>query len=92
MGSEMCIRDSPNTSLLVIGHADPSGTDIENYAISQARARSVVNYLASLGIEPARLASRAVGATDLLTTGTDSDSRNINRRVEFVIYGLLLPS
>ena len=81
----------PNISAVVVGHADQLGNDIRNYAISDARARAVVNYLFYLGVSPARLSSRAAGATDLLTAGNDAASLALNRRTEFIFYGLLIP-
>ena len=42
----------PNISVLVIGHADQRGDDLSNFAISDERARAVVNYLIYLGIAP----------------------------------------
>ena len=41
------------------------------------------------GINPERLSSRAVGDTDLLTLNDDAASLALNRRTEFVLYGLL---
>lgn len=80
----------PNISVLVIGHADQRGDDVANFAISDARARAVVNYLIYLGISPARLASRAAGESDLLTLGDDDASLALNRRTEFIFGGLLI--
>ena len=54
----------PNIDVLVIGHADQRGEELPNFAISDERARAVVNYLLYLGISPMRLSSRAAGETD----------------------------
>jgi outer membrane protein OmpA-like peptidoglycan-associated protein len=80
----------PNITALVIGHSDQRGDEQGNYELSAARAESVVNYLASQGVDPARLASRAVGEADLLTLNSDEAALALNRRTEFVFYGLLL--
>jgi outer membrane protein OmpA-like peptidoglycan-associated protein len=80
----------PNVSVLVIGHADQRGSDAENFAISDARARAVVNYLISVGVESSRLSSRAVGESDLLLIDDDEAALALNRRTEFIFYGLLL--
>lgn len=80
----------PNISVLVIGHADQRGDDLRNIVRSDERARAVVNYLIFQGIAPARLSSRAAGATDLLTTENDLVAFALNRRTEFVFYGLLI--
>ncbi len=80
----------PNISVMVIGHADQRGDDLTNFAISDERARAVVNYLLYLGISPMRLSSRAAGESDLLTIGDDDAALALNRRTEFIFYGLLI--
>ena len=80
----------PGITVLVIGHADQRGDDVENFAISDERARAVVNYLLYLGISPTRLASRAAGESDLLAIGDDEAALALNRRTEFVFNGLLV--
>jgi outer membrane protein OmpA-like peptidoglycan-associated protein len=80
----------PNVTVLVVGHADQRGNDTDNFAISDERARAVVNYLRFLGISPTRLSSRAAGSADLLTEGDDTTSLALNRRTEFIFYGLLV--
>ena len=79
----------PNTTALVIGHADQIGSDAQNFKISAERAAAVVDYMVSKGISPSRLSSRAVGDNDLLTLNDDAASLALNRRTEFVLYGLL---
>ncbi|MGH9134942.1 MAG: OmpA family protein [Ilumatobacteraceae bacterium] len=80
----------PNTSVLVIGHADQRGSDAANFAISEERARAVVSHLVASGIDASRLSSRAVGETDLLSLADDETAFELNRRTEFVISGLLV--
>ena len=80
----------PNTTVLVIGHADQRGSEATNFAVSEARARAVVSHLVDYGIDAARLSSRAVGENDLLSLNDDATALALNRRTEFVIYGTLL--
>jgi outer membrane protein OmpA-like peptidoglycan-associated protein len=79
----------PNTTALVIGHADQRGSDVANYVLSAQRADAVVQYLATKGIAPTRLASRAVGESDLLSLNNDAAAFALNKRTEFVLFGLL---
>jgi len=79
----------PNVTALVIGHADQRGSPADNFAISDARARATVSYLVGKGIDPDRLSSRAVGETDLLAVNNDATALALNRRTEFVFYGLI---
>ncbi|MBX3608126.1 MAG: OmpA family protein [Piscinibacter sp.] len=54
-------------SFTIEGHADPRGDDAANLALSQARARSVVDYLvARHGVAAARLEAVGFGSTRLL--------------------------
>jgi len=80
----------PKVTALVIGHADQRGDPEANYALSEQRADSVVDYMVGQGVAPSRLSSRAVGANDLLTLNDDAVSLALNRRTEFVFYGLLV--
>ncbi len=58
-----------------------SGTDEYNIALSEKRGRSVADFLARLGIDPAKLRVIPKGETE--ATGTDEDSRSEERRVDF---------
>ena len=80
----------PKVSVLVIGHADQRGSEVDNFALADARARAVASYLVSVGVRADRLSSRAVGETDLLAIADDAASLALNRHIEFIFYGLLL--
>ena len=79
----------PNVTVTVVGHADQVGDEAANYALSEARAVSVVRYLVSKGVDASRLAARAVGEQDLLADDASDASLALNRRTEFIFYGLL---
>lgn len=81
----------PNVSVLVVGHADQIGPNDANFALSVNRAQAVVNYLIFSGVSAARISSRGVGTTDLLTNAGDEVSLALNRRTEFIFTGLLIP-
>ena len=80
----------PHVSVLVIGHADQRGDDQRNRELSEDRASTVVDYLTYLGIDPTRLSMRGAGETDLLTLEDDASALALNRRTEFVFYGVLV--
>jgi outer membrane protein OmpA-like peptidoglycan-associated protein len=80
----------PNVTVLVIGPADQVGSEQNNFALSEQRARAVVHYLVDQGIDASRLSSRAVGESDLLSVDDDATSLALNRRTEFVVYGALV--
>ena len=79
----------PNVTATVVGHADQLGDANANYVLSEARAVSVVRYLVGQGVDPSRLSARAVGEQDLLAEDESAASLALNRRTEFIFYGLL---
>ena len=64
------------------GHTDRSGSRALNAALSQSRARSVADYLASKGVDRSRLAARGYGFDRPLPGRSAADAAN--RRVEVV--------
>ena len=79
----------PSLTALVVGHSDQMGASSSNLALSYARATSVVAYLASQGINADRLTAQGVGSESLLTKQSNAAGLALNRRTEFVLYGLL---
>jgi outer membrane protein OmpA-like peptidoglycan-associated protein len=79
------LREFDKTTISVAGHADSRGTDSYNMDLSQRRATSVSNYLASQGVDPARL--RAIGYGESRPIGDNStpEGQALNRRVEITI-------
>ena len=76
-----CLSTTP-LGVIIIGHTDPRGTDEYNIALSDQRARAVADYLARLGLDPARLMVVPKGEAD--ATGSDEESWAQDRRVEFM--------
>ena len=81
----------PNITVVVVGHADQRGDEASNLVLAQRRADAVVAYLAGLGIEGSRISACSVGEADLLTVDDDEASLALNRRTEFILYGVLVP-
>lgn len=76
----------PNTSLLVVGHTDSIGRPGYNQDLSERRAHSASNYLASQGVARARLQATGRGQHDPIATNETESGRQMNRRVEVAIY------
>jgi outer membrane protein OmpA-like peptidoglycan-associated protein len=68
--------------LEVQGHTDGIGSDAYNQPLSDARARSVVSWLAQHGIAAARLSARGYGKTRPIASNGTDEGRARNRRVE----------
>jgi len=86
------MKAMPTLTALVIGHADQMGDSAQNLTLSYARATNVVQYLVSQGVSPSRLTAQGVGSSSLLTQQSNAAGLALNRRTEFVLYGLLAPS
>ena len=77
--------DAPYLRLRIEGHTDAEGGDAANLALSEDRARAVMQYLVRKGIEPSRLESVGYGETRPIDTNRTASGRARNRRVEFLI-------
>jgi OOP family OmpA-OmpF porin len=67
------------------GHTDSEGADNYNLKLSDARAKSVMDYLVAHGIDAARLTSKGWGETKPIASNDTAEGREENRRVEFLI-------
>ena len=55
------LRDNPNVTIEMASHTDRKGSEAYNIDLSSRRARSVIDYLISVGIAPDRLQSQGYG-------------------------------
>lgn len=55
------LRDNPNVTIEMASHTDRKGSDEYNINLSSRRAKSVIDYLISVGIAPDRLQSQGYG-------------------------------
>lgn len=69
----------------VEGHTDWIGSDAYNQRLSEARAKSVRNYLIQKGIEPARLEAVGYGESKPIADNNTVQGRARNRRTEFTV-------
>lgn len=80
---------NPAVTITVIGHTDAKGDANENLALSEARVQAVVDYWVMAGIDPTRVTAVGRGEEAPAADNTTSEGRRTNRRVEFIIAGLL---
>ena len=78
------LKENPYLKIKIQGHADILGTKAYNQKLSEMRAKAVMEYLASEGIEPTRLSSVGYGFSRPKATNETEAGRALNRRVEFV--------
>lgn len=69
----------------VSGHTDNLGSPNTNLILSENRAKAVVDYLSSNGIEKNRLTFKGYGSSKPIASNDSEDGRKQNRRVEFVV-------
>jgi peptidoglycan-associated lipoprotein len=71
--------------VLIEGHADERGTEDYNLALGEKRAKSVFDYLVSMGIPPERMKVISYGKSQPLDPGHDESSWQRNRRAQFLV-------
>ncbi len=77
----------PHARIAVMAHTDASGDAAANRRLSEQRARAVVDRLAALGVDPARMVAEGYGDSLPLVQGVTEDDRARNRRVEVRLLG-----
>lgn len=75
-----------DTSIVVEGHTDNTGTPEENQDLSEQRAYSVANTLVYYGVDSGRISPFGYGETRPVASNDSEWGRSQNRRVEILIY------
>lgn len=76
------LRNNPNASIDIVGHADEIGRSDYNDKLSNARAANVKNTLVKANVDPSRLNVIAAGED----TSVDIDSENARKLVRRVTF------
>ncbi|MCC6840536.1 MAG: OmpA family protein [Flavobacteriales bacterium] len=84
--------DNPELTFELGSHTDSRGGDLYNLVLSDARAKSAVDYLVRKGVSPDRIFARGYGETILVNQCADGvkcteDEHQANRRTEFKVVG-----
>lgn len=79
------LQDNPAIVIEMSAHTDSYGSDEYNFKLSDNRARSVMDYILSKGIDPSRITSKGYGETRPVAPNDTPENRQLNRRVEFTI-------
>lgn len=77
-----------DTRIQVTGHTDSTGSPDYNYNLSDRRARSVANYLASKGVDQGRIITQGLGPDQPVASNDTEAGRAQNRRVELQIMAV----
>ena len=79
------LKDNPTVKVQINGHTDNSGKTTDNLTLSENRARSVMAYLVSKGINAGRLSAKGWGDTQPISDNTTAEGRAQNRRTELKV-------
>ncbi len=79
------LKSNPRMKVRIAGHTDSRGSDEYNQRLSEARAKSVYEYLVSRGISADRLSYIGYGESRPIDTNDTDEGRQNNRRVELEV-------
>lgn len=82
------LKNNPSIEVSIQGHTDDVGDDNNNLQLSENRAKGVMNYLVSIGVDLKRLSAIGYGETKPKVPNTTAINRAKNRRTDFVILKL----
>lgn len=79
------LRSYPDTTVIVTGHTDNTGSAAHNQTLSERRADAVAAELIAAGVQGRRIVTRGAGFTQPVASNDTAAGRAQNRRVEIVI-------
>jgi outer membrane protein OmpA-like peptidoglycan-associated protein/tetratricopeptide (TPR) repeat protein len=82
------LKNNPGMEIEISGHTDNKGTAVYNQKLSEARAKSVIDFLISAGIEKNRLTYKGYGFTVPVAPNDTEEGRQLNRRIEFKVTAI----
>ena len=74
-----------NSTVMVSGHTDSTGSADYNLSLSKSRAQSVAAYLQGQGVKSSRFEVIGMGSSNPIASNADAAGRAQNRRVEIKI-------
>ena len=81
------LKKNPQYNLLIEGHCDERGTEQYNLALGDRRANTAKEYLATLGVDSARIRTVSYGEERPFDPGHDESAWAKNRRDHLVLVG-----
>lgn len=79
------LKETPDLTIVIEGHADSIGSDEYNQKLGLRRAQTVMKELVAQGVAPERMSTASFGESKPLL-GQETDwARAVNRRVEFQV-------
>lgn len=81
----LLLKENPSLRIQISGHTDNVGKPASNLALSKERAKAVIQYLVTKGIDPKRLSSQGFGETQPVADNDTEEGRAKNRRTEMKV-------
>jgi outer membrane protein OmpA-like peptidoglycan-associated protein len=78
---------TPGLKIAIEGHTDSVGSDSYNQGLSERRANSVREYMASQGLQQGIVGTSGFGESKPVASNDTASGRQQNRRVELVVSG-----
>jgi adhesin transport system outer membrane protein len=79
------LKRYPEIKVEIAGHTDWTSTDVYNQGLSERRAKAVMDYFISKGVDAGRLTAKGYGESNPIADNESDDGRAKNRRVELRI-------
>jgi len=79
------LKAYPNAHVKIGGYTDNTGDAAANVALSDARAKNVMDALAAAGIDPSRLESKGYGDQYPVGDNATEEGRALNRRIALLV-------
>lgn len=83
--AEIMLKSKSSAKVKIEGHCDERGSAEYNLALGERRAKSALQYLTTLGVQPERLSIISYGKEKPAAQGSNEEAWAKNRRAEFVI-------
>ena len=79
------VKAFPNAHVKIGGYTDNTGDPAANLALSEARAKNVMDALVAAGVDPSRLESKGYGDQYPVGDNSTEDGRAKNRRIALLV-------
>ncbi len=79
------LNEFPQTTILIAGHTDSTGSEAYNQTLSERRAESVKSSLMGYGVSAMRLTTVGYGESRPIASNATESGRQMNRRVTMTI-------
>ena len=81
------MKDNPTVRIQINGHTDNAGKPADNITLSNNRAKAVVDYITSKGVDARRLSYQGFGDKAPLADNKTEEGKAQNRRTELKVVG-----